>query len=129
MLAILIVAGSIAFQRRDDRLAATFQFAVNEPELALKQIAQVAEGKDSLSGSGSGSGIGVAIYRRKMPNLGPTQWTITADGVVRGSAPERGQLVLLTPDFRNGKVAWNCKLEPEPEFIRNTCSHIRQANR
>jgi hypothetical protein len=125
VIALLMVAGHIAFVRRDDRQAAAFKFAVNEPAAALKQITQVAEGKGTLAGSG----VGVVIPAKESANLGPTQWTISPDGMVRGTASERGLEVLLTPEMRDGKVSWNCKLEPEREFLRGTCSYTGPSNR
>lgn len=124
-LAVIIVAGNIAFQKLDERRAAAFGFAVNEPEQALKQIARAAEIKGSLSGAG----FGIAIAGKELPALGLTQWTISTDGVIRGTAAERSLIVLLTPELRDGRVAWNCKLEPEREFLRGTCAYVGQANR
>ena len=125
VLAVLIVAGNIAFVWQDDRRAAAFRFAVSEPLPALNRITQVAEVKGSLAGSG----IGVTIPDKEMANLGPSRWTVSPDGVVRGTAPERGLVVLLTPEMRDKKVAWNCKVEPEREFTRSTCRFIREVNR
>jgi len=31
-------------------------------------------------------------------------------------------VVLLTPEIRDGKIAWNCKVEPEREFLQGTCA-------
>jgi hypothetical protein len=125
VILLLLVAGQMAFTARDDRLAATFRFAVEEPEAALKQILQVAE----RSGTLVGSGVGVAIPGRESAILGRTQWTISPDGAIRGAAPERGLIVALTPEMRDGKVEWNCKLEPEREFMRATCRSLVQVNR
>lgn len=125
ILAVLMVAGNVAFVRQDDQRAAAFKFAVNQPEAALKQITQIAESKGTLSSSG----VGVMIPDREIANLGLTRWTVSPDGTIRGTAPERGLAVLLTPEMRDRKVAWNCKVEPEREFMRGTCGFIGQANR
>jgi hypothetical protein len=122
VIALLAIAGNIAFVRWDERRAAAFGFAVNEPETAIKQITQAAERKGTLVGSG----IGVAIPSRTLTNVGSTQWTISPDGAIRGSAPERGLVVVLIPEMTDRKVAWNCKLEPEREFMRSTCTHAGQ---
>src|SRR5258705_4706111 len=119
--AVLLVAGNIAFVRQDDRRAAAFRFAVNEPQAAMTQITRVAESKGSVAGSG----VGVTIPDKQLPNLGPIRWTVSPDGAIRGTAPERGLVVLLTPEMRDQKVAWNCKLEPEREFMRSTCGFIK----
>ena len=122
---LLLVAGYMAFIARDDRRAAAFSFAVKDPEAALRQIAQIAE----RSGTLDGSGVGVAIPGRESAILGRTQWTISPDGAIRGAASERGLVVALMPEMRDGKVVWNCKLEPEREFMRGACAFLLQVNR
>jgi len=125
VIVLLLVAGHMAFTMRDDRLAATFRFAVEEPEAALKQIVSTAERSGTLTGSGSG----VAVPGKKSSILGRTEWTISPDGVIRGVAPERGLVVMLVPKMQDGKVVWNCKLEPEREFMPATCRSLVQVNR
>ena len=125
VVVLLFVAGHIAFVARDDRLSAAFNFAVNDSEAALKQIVQNAEHNGTLVGSG----VGVAIPGRESAILGRTQWTIAPDGAIRGAAPDRGLVVVLTPEMRDRKVVWNCKLEPEREFLRGACALLVQVNR
>ena len=125
VIALLLIVGHIAFVRRDDQQAAAFRFAVNEPEEALRRITHAAESKGTLVGSG----VGVTIPGRESANLGRTQWTISPDGTVRGVAPERRLVVLLTPKMSEGNVTWTCKLEPEREFLRSTCALIGQGAR
>jgi hypothetical protein len=125
ILAVLVVAGNALFVRQDDRRSAAFQFAVNEPASAMKRIAQVAEDKGSLSGSG----IGVAIPDKVVHDVGATRWTISPDGEIRGSAPDRGLAVVLTPEMRDKKVAWKCKVEPQREFLPGACNAIEAAGR
>jgi len=125
VIILLFLAAYVAFMDRDDRLAATFRFAVNEPEAALKQIVQIAERRGTLVGSG----IGVVIPERESTILGRTQWIISPDGVIRGAAPKRGLVVTLTPAMRDGRVTWNCKVEPERQFMPATCRFLEQVNR
>ena len=125
IIAVLIVAGNIAFVRQDDRRSAAFKFAVNEPESARKRITEVAETKGSLAGSGAG----ITIPDKVLRDVGPTTWTVSPDGVIRGSAPDRKLVVLLTPEMRDKRVAWKCKVEPEREFLPSACRLIEQASR
>ena len=91
----------------------------------MKRIAQVAEDKGSLSGSG----IGVTIPDKVLRDVGPARWTISPDGEIRGSAPDRGLVVLLTPQMRDKKVAWKCKVEPPREFLPGACRALESTGR
>lgn len=120
VLVALMLAGNIVFTMHDDRLSENSGFAIAKPEAALERITQIAEDNGRLLNSG----VGVTIPAEKSASLGPTQWSVTADGTISGAAPERGLAVLLTPEMRDGKVTWHCKLEPSHEFLRNICRHM-----
>lgn len=124
-LVALVVAGYVAFMRQDDRRSAAFLFAVNEPASAMKRIAQVAEEKGTVSGSG----VGVTIPDKVLRDVGPVRWTVSPDGEIRGSAPDRTLAVVLTPGMRDKKVAWKCKVEPEREFLPGACRALESAGR
>ena len=125
VLVVLAYAGMVAFSIQDDRRAAAFRFAAEEPRAVLEKITQSAKDK----GGFTGSGVGLTIPDGAWPSLGPTRWTVTADGTVRGTAPERGLVVLLAPEMRDGKVAWKCSVEPARDFMPGTCGMIVRAYR
>lgn len=122
---ILLVAGNIWFVALDDRRAAGFKFALFEPEQALKQITQKAEASKSLVGSG----IGVVIPAKASGSLGATRWTVSPDGLVQGTASERGLAVVWTPELKEGKVEWRCTAEPKRDFTPGTCDGIQRFER
>jgi len=125
VVAALMVAGNMAFVRQDERRAAAFGFAVGQSAAAVEQIARAAVRQGSLKGSG----IGVAIADQASSSVGPTRWSVSPEGVIRGSAPERGLTVLLTPEMRDGNLTWHCQVEPEQAFLRGTCRFVGQAVR
>ena len=119
----LLVAGNIWFHILDDRRSEAFRFALFEPENVLKEITASAEASKNLSGSGKG----VAVPGRPSGPLGPTRWTVSSDGIVEGRAPERGLTVVWTPQLKDGKVEWRCRVEPGGNaFPHTVCSDPRR---
>jgi len=121
----LLVAGNIWFRVVDDRRAAGLRFVLIEPEKALEQITQRAETSKTLSASG----MGIVIPAKVAGPLGPTQWTISADGRVEGRAPEFAMVVVWTPEVRDGRVEWRCTAEPKSYFRPSVCGDIRRFER
>ena len=122
---LLLVAGNMWFVALDDRRAAGFKFALLEPEEALKQITRQAEASKSLVESGNG----VVIPGKGSGPLGVTQWIVSPNGLVQGRAPERGLVVVWTPELKEGKVEWRCTAEPRRDFTPGTCGAIQRFER
>lgn len=121
----LLVAGHVWFTAMDKRRADGLRFAWSEPEVALERISERAETSKTLRGSGNG----IVIAAKTPGSLGPTQWTISADGRVEGRAPERALLVIWTPELREGRVEWRCTAEPKDGFTAGVCRTTRRFER
>lgn len=118
VIAALLVGASVAFQMRDDARGAAFRFAVHMPAPALQAITEAAERRGTLAGSGAG----VEIPGSAVPGVGASQWSISPNGVIHGTAPERGLSIVLTPEMREKKIFWTCRVDPEAKFQRGVCS-------
>jgi hypothetical protein len=121
----LLVAGSVVFQIFDDRRAEAFKFALFEPENVLRDISSRAAASRSLTGSGKG----LVVPDKASGRLGPTRWTVSPDGVVEGHAPERGLTVVWTPEMKDGKVEWRCKVEPPMSITPTACRDAKHFDR
>ena len=108
---VLLWLGYIAFMVQDERQATALNFAM-EAVPALERITQAGVNSGTLTGSGKSVSVSVATGAPS----GATTWTITPDGVVRGTASATGLAVVWTPELKAGKVAWRCTGEPQKQF-------------
>ena len=124
-LLALLVAGSVGFHLFDERRAEALRFALIEPEGLLMDISSRAAASRSLAGSGKG----LFMQGKASGRVGPTRWTVSPDGVVEGHAPERGLTVVWTPEIKDGKVEWRCRVEPPRIVSPTACRDVKRFER
>ncbi|MBI4207642.1 MAG: pilin [Betaproteobacteria bacterium] len=83
------------------RAATVLYFATEDARTAIERNA-------GRTKSLTGAGKGVAIAPRKDEGIGDLDFEVTADGQITGHAREYKFKLFLTPEIKEGRVAWKC---------------------
>ncbi len=108
------------FSDADGRARLAGDYLIEDAQPAMNAIAHNAASKGALRGAGAGiavkpSGRGVRAYGSDGFFL------VGSNGVIQARSPQHGVVLTLTPELRDGKVAWRCTSALPPEQLTTRC--------
>jgi len=108
------------FSDADGRARLAGDYLIDDARPAMDAIAKSAASKGALRGSGVGitvrpSGRGTRAYGSDGFFL------VGSNGVIQARSPQHGVVLTLTPELRDGKVAWRCTSALPPEQLTSGC--------
>jgi hypothetical protein len=108
------------FSDADGRARLAGDYLIEDARSAMDAITQYAASKGALRGSGVGiavrpSGRGARAYGSDGFFL------VGSNGVIQAQSPQHGVGLTLTPELRDGKVAWRCTSALPPERLTSEC--------
>jgi hypothetical protein len=108
------------FSDANGRARLAGDYLIEDARSAMHAIARNAETKGALGGAGLGiavkpSGRGARAYGSDGFFL------VGSNGVIQARSPQHGVGLTLTPELRDGKVAWRCTSALPPERLTTHC--------
>lgn len=108
------------FSDADGRARLAGDYLIEDARPAMDAIAKNAASRGALRGSGVGitvrpSGRGARTYGSDGFFL------VGSNGVIQARSPQHGVGLTLTPELRDGKVAWRCTSALSPERLTREC--------
>lgn len=108
------------FSDADGRARLAGDYLIDDAQAAMDAIAQNAASTGALRGAGLGvavkpSGRGARAYGSDGFFL------VGSNGVIQARSPRHGVGLTLTPELRDGKVAWRCTSPLPPERLTREC--------
>jgi hypothetical protein len=108
------------FSDADGRARLAGDYLIDDAQPAMEAIARNATSKGVLRGSGVGiavkpSGRGARAYGSDGFFL------VGSNGVIQARSPQHGVVLTLTPELRDGKVAWRCTSALPPAQLTREC--------
>lgn len=108
------------FSDANGRARLAGDYLIEDARPAMAAIAQNAASKGALRGSGVGvavkpSGRGARAYGSDGFFL------VGSNGVIQARSPQHGVVLTLTPELRDGKVAWRCTSALPLEQLTSGC--------
>ena len=74
-----------------------------------QQVAAAAEKVGNLAGAGNN----IKVASRSDPKFGELKWIVEANGAIRGWNEKNAIEISVTPNLKDGKVAWICRGYPK----------------
>ena len=84
------------------------QALVAGAEATKQQVAAAAEKAGNLAGAGAGIKVASSTHAK----FGELKWIVEGNGVVRGWNEKNAIEISVTPNLKDGKVAWICRGYP-----------------
>ena len=84
------------------------QALITGADAPKQQVAAAAEKAGSLAGTGSA----VKVPPKSDPKFGELKWIVEANGAIRGWNEKNAIEISVTPNLKDGKVAWICRGYP-----------------
>lgn len=108
------------FSDADGRARLAGDYLIDDARPAMDAIAHNAASTGALRGAGLGiavkpSGRGARAYGSDGFFL------VGSNGVIQARSPQHGVGLTLTPELRDGKVAWRCTSTLPPERLTTGC--------